>query len=185
MVHGGPTELRERVLAADLWAGCGAGLGHGPYLKTLGERVAFIQPCPLTTGRCYEVCPRTVVEPARLDQQVFGAPRSDPLLGTYQGLYFARAVDTEITARGQYGGVTTALTLFALESGVGGAALLTAGSPMSFPHPVIAWDREAVLAAAGTKYSACPTLASLSPLLRAGEEPLVVGGCPGLVGGVV
>jgi coenzyme F420 hydrogenase subunit beta len=178
MQPGGPTELRERVLAADLCTGCGACVGHCPYLKTLGERVAFVYPCPLTEGRCFNVCPRTGLEPESLDHQVFGSPRTDPLLGSYQGLYFARALEPQVTARGQYGGVTTALTVFALESGVASGALLTGGSPMKLPHPVVAWDREAVLAAAGTKYSACPTLASLDPLLRETDETLAVVGRP-------
>jgi coenzyme F420-reducing hydrogenase beta subunit len=119
-----------------------------------------------------------VVDPQDLDQQVFGSPRNDPLLGAYRELYFARALEQEVTARGQYGGVITALTLFALESGVASSSLLTGGNPMQLPQPVVAWDREAVLAAAGTKYSACPTLALLSPFLREGDETLVAVGRP-------
>src|SRR5574341_1054088 len=99
--RGGPSELGARVLAAGLCAGCGACLGHCPYLKTLGERVAFIHPCPRTEGRCYEVCPRTGLNPDALDRQVFGAPRRDGLLGGYEALYWARALDPEVGARGQ------------------------------------------------------------------------------------
>jgi NAD-dependent dihydropyrimidine dehydrogenase PreA subunit len=99
MQPGGPTELRERVLAADLCTGCGACVGHCPYLKTLGERVAFVHPCPRTEGRCFNVCPRTGLEPESLDHQVFGSPRTDPLLGaitpvtdrTFSGLLTSRS----------------------------------------------------------------------------------------------
>jgi len=178
MTRGGPSELQAQVLAADLCAGCGACLGHCPYLKTLGERVAFIHPCPLSEGRCFEVCPRTAVDPDALDWQVFGVPRRDDVLGCHDGLYFARALDPEVSLRGQYGGVATALTLFALESGLAAAALLTGGDPTHPPEPVIARDRGAVLGAAGTKYSACPTLEPLSALLRDGREPLAVVGRP-------
>ncbi len=176
--RGGPSELEARVLAAGLCAGCGACLGHCPYLKTLGERVAFIHPCPLAEGRCFEVCPRTALDPQHLDEQVSGAGRSDPLLGPSRALHVARALDPEVAARGQYAGVTTALTLFALASGAVEAALLTGGTPTAPPHPVVARDRASVLAAAGTKYSACATLAPLSSLLREENATLAVVGRP-------
>lgn len=178
MERGGPQALQDHVLSADLCAGCGACLGYCPYLKTLGERVAFIHPCPRSDGRCYEVCPRTAMDPYRLDEQVFGSKRTDPFLGSYQELYFARALQPEVKGRGQYGGVATALTLFAMDSGLADAALLTGGNPTKLPQPVIARDRETALAAAGTKYSACPTLEPLSPLLREGREALAVVGRP-------
>ncbi len=178
VARGGPADLQARVLGAGACTACGACLGHCPYLKTLGERVAFIQPCPLAEGRCFAVCPRVSLDPDRLDAQVFGAPAADPLLGVYRGLHFARALDPEVSRRGQYGGVTTALTLQALHSGVAESALLTAGSPTAPPHAVVARDRAEVLAAAGTKYSACATLAPLARLLREGAGPLAVVGRP-------
>lgn len=174
----GPSELQTQVLAADLCTACGACLGHCPYLKSLGERVAFIHPCPRSEGRCFDVCPRTSLDPESLDRQVLGAPRRHPILGGYDGLYFARALDADVGARGQYGGVTTALVLFALESGTAGAALLTSGTPTREPRAVVARDRDTVLAAAGTKYSACPTLEPLAGLLRESGEPVAVVGRP-------
>ena len=174
----GPADLQARVLGTGSCTACGACLGHCPYLKTLGERVAFIHPCPLPEGRCFAVCPRTVLDPDRLDAQLAGAGPADPLLGAHHALHFARALDPEVKGCGQYGGVTTALTLFALGSGAAEAALLTAGSLTAAPHPVVARDRAAVLAAAGTKYSACATLAPLAPLLREGSAPLAVVGRP-------
>ena len=176
--RGGPGELQARVLGAGLCTACGACLGHCPYLQTLGERVAFIQSCPLDTGRCFEVCPRISTDPDRLDAQIFGSGPADPLLGAHLSLHFARALDPEVKMRGQYGGVATALTLFALDSGAADAALLTGGSPTSAPHPIVARDRASVLAATGTKYSACATLAPLAPLLRDSAATLAVVGRP-------
>ncbi|MBI2529437.1 MAG: Coenzyme F420 hydrogenase/dehydrogenase, beta subunit C-terminal domain [Candidatus Rokubacteria bacterium] len=176
--RGGPRDLQARVLETGLCTACGACLGHCPYLKTLGERVAFIHPCPLPEGRCFEVCPRAALDPDRLDAQLAGAGPADPLLGPHLALHFARALDPEVKRRGQYGGVTTALTLFALGAGAAEAALLTGGSPTAAPHPVVARDRATALAAAGTKYSACATLAPLAPLLREGSAPLAVVGRP-------
>lgn len=176
--RGGPAELQARVLGAGRCTACGACLGHCPYLKTLGERVAFIHPCPLPQGRCFEVCPRVSLDPDRLDAQLAGAGPADPLLGPHLALLFARALDAEARQRGQYGGVATALTLFALGSGAAEAALLTAGSATAAPHPVVARDRASVLEAAGTKYSACATLAPLAPLLRQRGGPLAVVGRP-------
>ncbi|MBI1736478.1 MAG: Coenzyme F420 hydrogenase/dehydrogenase, beta subunit C-terminal domain [Candidatus Rokubacteria bacterium] len=174
----GPSDLQAEVLAADLCTGCGACLGHCPYLKTLGERVAFIHPCPRSEGRCYAVCPRTGLDADALDRQVFGAPRGDHVLGGHEALVWARALDPEIRARGQYGGVATALAAFALAMGTADAALLTRGGPGRMPAPVLARDRAGVLAAAGTKYTACPTLMPLAERLRASQERLVVVGRP-------
>ena len=81
----GPSELQAQVLATDLCTACGACLGHCPYLKTLGERVAFIHPCPRDEGRCFEVCPRASLDPESLDRQVLGAPRRHPVLGGHDG----------------------------------------------------------------------------------------------------
>jgi coenzyme F420 hydrogenase subunit beta len=178
MQRGGPADLEARVLSTDLCAGCGACLGHCPYLKTLGERVAFVHACSLAEGRCFSVCPRTALDGEALDQRVFGQPRLDPVLGSYRRLLWARAAGADVRGRSQYGGVTTALTAFAIESGAVTAAVLTGGRPTAFPQPVVARDRDAVIAAAGTKYSACPTLAPVAGLLRDTEDTLAVVGRP-------
>lgn len=174
----GPRELQTQVLGADLCTGCGACLGHCPYLKTLGERVAFIHECPRTDGRCYAVCPRTGLDPDAMDWQVFNSPRRDDVLGCYEALYFARSLDRDASARGQYGGVATTLTIVAIESSLVDAALLTRGEPMRMPEPAVARDRAGVLAASGTKYTACPTLAPLAEHLREGHDRFAVVGRP-------
>jgi coenzyme F420 hydrogenase subunit beta len=178
MKRGGPGDLEARVLSADLCTGCGACLGHCPYLKTLGERVAFVHPCTLSEGRCFSVCPRTALDPDELDQRVFGKPRLDPLLGSYRRLLWGRALDASAQACGQYGGVTTALAAFVLDTGAVTASVVTGGGPTTFPRPVIARTRDDVLAASGTKYSACPTLEPVAGLLREGNETLAVVGRP-------
>jgi coenzyme F420-reducing hydrogenase beta subunit len=68
--------------------------------------------------------------------------------------------------------------VFALASGTADAALLTRGEPTRMPAPIIARDTAAVLAAAGTRYTACPTLAPLAERLRTTQERLVVVGRP-------
>lgn len=176
--QGGPRDLKAQVLDTGSCTACGACVGHCPYLKVLGERVAFIQPCPLERGRCFSVCPRTALAPAALDRQVFGAPREDAVLGVHRAIHFARAGDAGVRAHGQYGGVVTALTAFAVRAGVVGAAVLTGGGPTDFPRPVVARDADAVAATAGTKYTACPTLAPVARLLREMSEPLAVVGRP-------
>jgi coenzyme F420-reducing hydrogenase beta subunit len=116
--------------------------------------------------------------PAALDTQVFGVPRVDAVLGVHRGIHFARAVNATTRARGQYGGVVTALTAFAVRTGTITAAVMTAGSPTEFPRPVVARDASAVTATAGTKYTACATLAPLAGLMREGERALGVVGRP-------
>jgi coenzyme F420-reducing hydrogenase beta subunit len=174
----GPADVKTRVLDAGLCTVCGACVGHCPYLKTLGERVAYVHPCSLERGRCAAVCPRMSLAPAALDAQVFGVPRADAVLGVHRGIHFARAVNAATRQRGQYGGVVTALTAFAIRAGSVSAAVMTAGAPTDFPRPIVARDAGAVMAAAGTKYTACATLTPLAGLMREGETALGIVGRP-------
>jgi coenzyme F420 hydrogenase subunit beta len=108
---------------------------------------------------------------------VFGAPRTDPILGSYKSLSMVKSEDPAVHAAGQYGGVVSALVIYALEQGLIDAALLTKYSERKsiLPRPAIARTREEVLACSGSKYTAAPTLSALEELLSTGERVAVVG----------
>lgn len=177
LMNKGADELQGEVQQADLCTGCGMCVGLCPYIKEMEEKVAVIERCGQTDGRCYRFCPRTATDLDALDEMVFGTKRDDPVLGSYRSLSMVKSEDAAVHAAGQYGGVVTALVINALEKGIVDAALLTRYSERkgALPRPAIARTRDEVLACSGSKYTAAPTLSALNDLLETGEKIAVVG----------
>jgi coenzyme F420 hydrogenase subunit beta len=177
----GAKELREEVLDTGLCTGCGMCLGLCPYLDEMAEHVAMISDCRGDHGRCYGVCPRADTDLDRLRNTFFpswNASGPDFALGPYQSLWMSRSRNAQVRDRAQYGGTLTALSLFGLASGRIDAALLTNWSSdpedLYLPRPWLARTPEEVLAAAGSKYTATPTLRMLDQTLRNDAKQLLV-----------
>ncbi|RJP20308.1 MAG: hypothetical protein C4520_11645 [Candidatus Abyssobacteria bacterium SURF_5] len=177
LLNKGPDELQAEVQQADLCTTCGMCAGLCPYIKEMEERVAVIDRCGRSDGRCYKFCPRTFTDLDALDESVFGAPRSDAVLGSYRSLSMVKAGDAAVHEAGQYGGAVSALLIHALKKHMIDAVLLTKYSERkhALPQPMIARNRRQVLACAGSKYTAAPTLKALRELLESGEKVAVVG----------
>jgi coenzyme F420 hydrogenase subunit beta len=143
----------------------------------MDEKVAIIERCGRSEGSCYRFCPRTATDLDALDEMVFGAKRTDPILGSYRALNMVKSEDSAVHSAGQYGGVVSALVIQALEQGLIDAALLTKYSERKgmLPRPAVARTREEVLACSGSKYTAAPTLSELKKLLETGEKIAIVG----------
>jgi len=173
----GPQDLVQRVIDNDLCCVCGACMGLCPYFLVMKEHVVLMEPCGLTEGRCYEVCPRTEVDMEALNKLVFGKPRDDYTLGAHQGVFMSQAKDAGTRERGQYGGTVSALLIHGLESGaLDGAILAGESSRYSLlPEPLLARSADDVLSAAGSKYSACPSLKILDKSIRDCQKLAVVG----------
>jgi len=177
--QGGPVELKTLVQDRGLCTACGACAGLCPYIYAVKEKVAVIYPCGAAEGSCYRVCPRTPTDPGELDRQVFGTPRADHVLGENSGIYFSRAQDPAIAGRAQYGGTVTALLTFLRRQGRVDAALAARGNGAAPPEPAVAVTPEDLLACAGSRYSACPTLAALPQAVgQEGFRRLAVAGRP-------
>lgn len=174
----GCLELQQEVMNTDVCTRCGLCVGLCPYIKTVAERVALVHPCGLEEGNCYRICPRTPTNWAELDQEVFQKEREDHELGNYQEIAFARSLQQEVAQKGQYGGVVSALTSFLLEKEMASGAVLAGGPAGEPPFPLVAGIREEVLACAGSRYSAAPTLAALHQAFKEGVKSLVVVGRP-------
>ena len=181
----GAKELREEVLDQGLCTACGMCLDLCPYLEEMGEHVAMISDCKGDQGRCYAVCPRTETNLDELRERFFHGWNSkvaDYVLGPHQAIWMARSREDSVRQKGQYGGTVTALTLFGLETGQIDAALLaqwsTDPAEQLLPRPVAATNREQVMAAVGSKYTACPTLKILDKTLKEVSERLCVVGRP-------
>jgi coenzyme F420 hydrogenase subunit beta len=152
-------------------------MGLCPYFLVMKEHVVLMEPCGLTEGRCYEVCPRTVVDVEALSQDVFGEGREDFILGTNRGVFMSQSADASVIERGQYGGTVSSLLIHGLESGALDGAIL-AGSSGRYglmPEPVLARSADDVLSSSGSKYSACPSLKILDQSLKECEKLAIVG----------
>ena len=173
----GPADLETRVLKEGLCCSCGACMGLCPYFLEMQEHVVLFEKCGLAEGRCYEVCPRTTVDMETINQSVFGAGRDDFLLGNNNGVFMSQSKDAKVQEGGQYGGTVSSLLISGLESGAIDGVLLSGMSERYglLPEPLLAKSPEDILKAAGSKYTACPTLAILDKSLKECEKLAVVG----------
>lgn len=175
----GSQDLEKEVLNAGLCTSCGACVNICPYIKVVKDRVAVIEPCGLAEGQCYDFCPRTPTDMADLDRSVFGEERSDSYLGPHISVEMAQAKDSQVRCQAQYGGVVSALTAYALDSGDIGTAILTRpfnGSLM--PQPVAVSEVSQVETCAGSNYVASATLAALNKLKEPQGDGIAVVGIP-------
>jgi coenzyme F420 hydrogenase subunit beta len=175
----GCLDLEKEVINEGLCTTCGACVSICPYIKVVKDSVAVIEPCGVAEGQCYDCCPRTATDVAALDRAVFGKESSDSALGSYISIEMAQAKDSGIRSRAQYGGVVSALTAFALDSGVIAEALLTRpfdGGLM--PAPSMEREGSRVSEYALSNYIASPTLAELNRTAKERRGPIGVVGLP-------
>ncbi|MBU1449741.1 MAG: Coenzyme F420 hydrogenase/dehydrogenase, beta subunit C-terminal domain [Proteobacteria bacterium] len=168
-----PTGL-ERLLAEvinpGLCVACGACLGLCPHLIFLDGQVAAPDPCGLTSGRCWDLCPVAQRGGPGAAQGPIG-----PVLGAWQG----RATARDLEGRAQYGGVVSELLALALEQALVQEAVVTAAGPRGAPQGLRVSGRSGVLGAAGSIYAGGGALGELNRALAEDAcHPLAVVGLP-------
>jgi coenzyme F420 hydrogenase subunit beta len=173
------SDLELEVFSQDMCTSCGACVNICPYIKVVRDKVAVIEPCGLTEGKCYDFCPRTLTDIAALDRSVFGKTRTDYALGPYISIEMAQAKDSEIRCRAQYGGVVSALMKYALDTGQISSAVLTRpfdGAMM--PASVLVEESNQVQGCAGSNYISSATLAEMNEATKQGKDSLGLVGIP-------
>ena len=175
----GSADLEQEVLSQGLCTSCGACVNICPYIKVVKDKVAVIEPCGLTEGKCYDFCPRTPTDIAALDKSVFGKPRTDFSLGPYISIEMAQAKDSEIRCRAQYGGVVSALMKYALDTGEINTAVLTRPFDVAMmPASVVVEESPQVLGCTGSNYISSATLAKMNEAAKQGKDSLGLVGIP-------
>ncbi len=136
---------------------------------------------------CADVCP--VLRPLDRDFRSlldYREPARDDGFGPYSYGVYARSTDPEILARGQDGGVVSAMLIHALETGELRGAVL--GDVMPDDSQIgrhrLATDRQSVLSCAASRYTYSPNTLALQEAMRRDVRPLAVVGVPCQVDGV-
>lgn len=175
----GPLDLEKEVLKQQWCTSCGACVGVCPYIKVVNDKVVIIEACGIAEGKCYDICPRTRTDLAALEQMVFGKPATDFSLGSYRAIEMARAGDNNVRSAGQYGGVVSALSMFALTTGELSSVLLTKPFGKAFmPGRALVSSSPEVLQYSRSNYIASPTLAGMNRALQQGTNKIGVVGTP-------
>jgi len=175
----GSADLEQEVLSQGLCTSCGACVNICPYIKVVKDKVAVIEPCGLTEGKCYDFCPRTPTDIVALDKSVFGKTRTDYSLGPYISIEMAQAKDSEVRCRAQYGGVVSALMKYALDTGEISNAVLTRPFEVALmPNSVLVEESSQALGCAGSNYITSATLARMNEATKQGKDALGLVGIP-------
>jgi len=169
-MQGASAELEAKVLKGGLCTLCGACTGMCPYLVAHRGRIVLRDVCTLPEGRCRAFCPRFSVDLDEIHRAVFGSPYDWASMGKIEAVHMARARDGVIASKGQYGGVVTALTVFALGEGLIDGAVLTRGGSCGLPEEVLASTIEEVLSCAGSSYVAAPTVGAFNSAAKEGKK---------------
>jgi len=137
-------------------------------------------------GLCYDACPGHSVDFEGLGVALFGEEvLTDIALGRYVGCYIGSAADEELRYGSSSGGLVSSLLIFALETGLIDAALVTRMRRDNAlrPEPFLARTREEILSAARSKY--CPVAADVMlKEILAREDKVAVVGLPCHIQGV-
>ncbi|MFQ5555527.1 MAG: Coenzyme F420 hydrogenase/dehydrogenase, beta subunit C-terminal domain [Acidimicrobiia bacterium] len=136
---------------------------------------------------CAEVCP--VLRPVDKDLPRlldFREPALEDGYGSYSYGVYSRSTDPEILARGQDGGMVSALIIHGLETGrINGAVL---GDVLPDNNQIgthtLAMTRPEVLSCAASRYTYSPNTIALQEAMRLNVAPLAVVGVPCQVDGV-
>lgn len=167
----GQSRLIEEVISRGICVKCGACVGLCPYFHYFDGKLVVMDICQAGDGRCLQVCPRVNsldTPPEEISSEI----------GPLRKVFVARATDKEITKSAQYGGVVSALLIYALDTGKINSAVLTGKNNKTSPSGRIVNESSDLLQCAGSRYSASGTLSSLNRAIKGGEKDLAVVGLP-------
>lgn len=151
--------LLKEVVAPGFCLGCGACVASCPFnvLELVDGKPKLIGKCE-ACEICYAQCPQTAPDES-LQGLVFNETSEDPL-GFYRRAISAKALDGEILARGQDGGLVTSMLAALLERGSIDGAVVVAHQDW-LPQPKVATSKPELVECAGSKYSRAPVLLGL------------------------
>jgi coenzyme F420 hydrogenase subunit beta len=149
------------------------------------EEPVLIDSCT-ACGLCHEICPGAEIPLLQMEQEFLGDTRTpqNEFIGVHRQLLKGYARNEKIRRDSASGGVTTALLLYALETGLITGAVVTDMDEQKpwRTKPVLARTPEQILSAAKSKYALCPNNAALQGVEK--DDCLASVGLPCHVHGV-
>jgi coenzyme F420 hydrogenase subunit beta len=129
---------------------------------------------------CTRACPRFRTWEPEIEEKLFGRTRTDEeVAGISRRTVLARAVDPEVQGTGQDGGLVSALLIWAFEHDVIDAALVSGleGDGSTWKAvPRVAWNKEDVLATAGSRYTYSANPLAYPEAIAGGAERIALVG---------
>lgn len=173
----GSNELVEDVFERDLCVGCGMCVDLCPYFKNYLGKTTRVFACDLKEGKCHAYCPKTEVDLEELSKLYWGTSYEGLPIGRYRRLFMSRAGEHAPKGNFQSGGTVSSLIAGALAEGNLDSAVLT-GREGIVPKPMVVTEPEDVPKAAGTKFTAAPSLSALNNAAVAGYKNIGIVGTP-------
>lgn len=179
-------ELKKLIIDTGLCSRCGTCAAFCERVEMKEHGPELVQECIMELdaikcgdmGTCYDNCPILSFSQAELDEKVFGAAREDKVLGNYKKIVAVKSKTPEILEKSQDGGAVTALLLCALEEKLVEGAIVASKNEDWNPEANIAYDKEALLASSGTKYSSTPSVTTFGRSMNRHRKLALVGtGC--------
>ncbi|MGA3295832.1 MAG: Coenzyme F420 hydrogenase/dehydrogenase, beta subunit C-terminal domain [Candidatus Bathyarchaeia archaeon] len=150
----------SQIIGQDACSFCGACMAACPIniLWPVDERPTMVGTCILCEI-CYNQCPNVEFSNHDVEYFIHGRRRkAEETVGIYRQAFVGRAGYSDISSRGQDGGVVTALLAYALESKLIDAAVVAGRDAKWLARPKVATKYEDVIQGAGTKYTPSPTI---------------------------
>ncbi|MCU0637514.1 MAG: Coenzyme F420 hydrogenase/dehydrogenase, beta subunit C-terminal domain [Methanothrix sp.] len=169
-------ELEHKVIKPDICCRCGTCEAFCPRIDHVENKPALVNYDPLC-GLCFTYCPRTFLDMGAMESKLFGRTRrDDEALGIFRKAVSAQAQPLQKGA--QDGGVTTALLVQALNSGLIDCAIVTDRDHEWRTVTRVATSAEEIRAAAGTKYTINNSVMAVKEALDKGFKKIGFVGTP-------
>jgi len=174
----GQVRLVNEVIRKGICVRCGACVGLCPYFQYHDGKVVVADRCEAGTWRCIQICPRIPYDRASLYEHFYQIKEQPQVLGPYKRIIAARSAEMQIRDVAQYGGVVTALILFAIENGMINWAVLTDRGESLAPRGLLCNSREQIIACSGSRYTASAALQEVNLAIKSGKQGIGFVGLP-------
>ncbi|MDY6968705.1 MAG: Coenzyme F420 hydrogenase/dehydrogenase, beta subunit C-terminal domain [Spirochaetota bacterium] len=171
------SQLIDNVINKNICVKCGACVGLCPYFDYFDGKVVVMDKCNSDTGRCLEFCPRSdYIDIPQGQSKICKENQSE--IGSYISIFKARACNSDIVDKAQYGGVVSSLIIHALNKGIIDSALLINKGNNLSPKTRIVTNSSEVLNCAGSRYTSSAGLGELNRAITKGERNIGFVGLP-------